>query len=101
MTDAQIEKEALHYSIEVMAACNEKCERRHIQEAFEAGAKWRINSVYHPKEDVPEMGKEIMTESIMLAGRESCKVKMMNDREGWKENNSIKRWVYTKDILPD
>ena len=61
---------------------------------FTDGAKWRINSVWHDPEEIPDIVKLLLVEhedghcgmSILYTKKAS--------REGWK------RWAYVKDLLP-
>lgn len=61
-------------------------------ECFEAGAKWRVNSVWHGMNEEPsgmfailaEFGEEEYSLGITLDGMESAK-----------------RWAYVRDLLPD
>jgi hypothetical protein len=68
-------------------------DRYDIEQAFEDGANWRINSAWHNTSENPEMAKTLLVEkedgNISL-----CKVyKKYTNTNGWK------RWAYIEDLL--
>ena len=66
-----------------------------LQTAFNAGADWRINSVWHDATEVPETLKLLLVEnkegSISL-----CRIlAKKSNTESWL------RWAYIEDLLPN
>lgn len=60
---------------------------------FIEGAKWRINSVWHDIEKLPDVGKLIIVDVASdydLCYYEDCQV--------WK---SVRKWAYIEDLIPN
>lgn len=103
MKREDIEKAAVEFA-------NDKCQKRgcpktyrlhfdfdryDIEQSFETGASWRINSVWHDtKTEVPDIN------AIVLVEKEDgsiwqYKVFAKSQMMGWK------RWAYIKDLIPN
>lgn len=70
----------------------------YVQEAFDDGAEWYINSVWHDANEQPDRGKDI----IVMYSNKSCRVFLPNGI--W--DNLIKldkfiKWAYIDDLLPN
>lgn len=103
MNRETIEKAADNYSAEIMPAYSDGYfEKYQLADAFETGADWRINSVWHDEFEVPESGKYVLA---INGNKHGCRILWMNtDPVNWDEYveaNGIKRWAYTSDLLPD
>lgn len=64
-----------------------------LETAFENGADWRINSVWHGIEKLPDVGKLIIVDVASdydLCYCEDCQV--------WK---SARKWAYIEDLIPN
>lgn len=68
--------------------------------AFKDGANWRINSVWHKPEEVPEPFIPILVECIdgyrvwLLYPDHTCVW------ESLAEKKKVLRWAYTDDLIP-
>lgn len=70
-----------------------------LSEAFEAGADWRIKSVWHDASEFPSRYSSVLISSGV---RRPYIMKPIN-REHWAkyiEHNCVKRWAYLSDLLP-
>lgn len=85
-------------------------EQYDVQKAFEAGAKWRINSVWHDVEELPKQGSLIAVfdgndmhlwraEDIenVINGRKIISITL---KECFIRQHIIK-WAYVEDLLPN
>lgn len=69
-----------------------------LETAFENGAEWRINSVWHDASEKPDMSKEI----IVIYPDKSCRVFRPNGVwETLIEVDKFIRWAYVEDLLPN
>ena len=93
MTREQIEKAADNYSVEIMPAySNGYFERYQIADAFESGANWRINNVWHKPNEEP-----VSFCSLLLIENSNGEFDL-----GYKfDPANTKRWAYVKDLIPD
>lgn len=71
------------------------------KELFIAGAKWRINDVWHDASEIPEEGK-----SILIIDNEGCCGNVLFiSKEHWEKiiigQLHIVKWVYIQDLLPN
>lgn len=65
----------------------------YFEHGFIDGAKWRINSVWHGIEKLPDVGKLIIVDVASdydLCYYEDCQV--------WK---SVRKWAYIEDLIPN
>ena len=91
MNRETIEKVADDYSVDIMPAYSDGYfERYQIADAFECGANWRINSVWHEASELPRSLKLIIIEDSN--GEFDL---------GYGITNSTIRWAYVSDLLPD
>lgn len=96
MERKDIEKASKDYQ-NTLPYCDDRKVRGYFvgaKDGFIKGAEWRINSVWHDPEEIPDIVKLLLVEhedghcgmSILYTKKAS--------REGWK------RWAYVKDLLP-
>ena len=72
------------------------------RDGFIAGADWRINSVWHKPEEVPEAGKDCLVEYVDGDGCAHIRIDKRSEYE-WIEAchyDRILRWAYIKDLIP-
>lgn len=95
MTNEDIERKCLEYSQAATPSyTNGTFDRYAIAQAFEDGAEWHINSVWHNATEIPEIAQILLVEyedghhstPILYTGKAN--------RDGWK------KWAYVKDLLP-
>ena len=96
MTKEDIEKAAIDYS-----GRDDGVTLKTEIYAFMAGAEWRINSVWHGKEEIPEVSRPVLAESIYADKRIKHKVFILDYAPDWKEKTTIVRWAYVSDLLPE
>ena len=93
-----IEKRSLEYAeITAPTYANGDFEST-IADAFEHGANWRINSVWHEVSEEPERNR------IYLAQLGDCAFDTFYDSENWvnfSRGINIQRWAYIKDLIPN
>ena len=66
--------------------------------AFSDGAQWRINSVWHDREVIPEfIEKELL---IMFCDNSCMIISIASHWCDFLENNKFVKWAYLEDILP-
>lgn len=74
-------------------------EQYDIQKAFEAGAKWRVNSVWHNTSEKPKNGAMIVAlrskYSPIICGPFNF------DWTETVEDFLLKKWAYVEDLLPN
>ena len=76
---------------------SKKFRDRSLDDAFLQGAKWRINSVWHDKSELPRICKYIFVECKYIDAPPSYFV-----IESWDfKRYSVSRWAYLEDLLPD
>ena len=66
------------------------------KEGFIAGAQWRINSVWHDKNEVPKAGK-----IVLFCTSDKCFERWNGTY--WKDvvaYYDVKKWAYIEDLLP-
>lgn len=103
MTNEDIERKCHQYAREATPAyTNGDFDRYAIAQAFEEGAKWRINSVWHDTSEIPK----IENENILAIGEDDIVMPIRlceNLQESWADRMKylhIKKWAYVKDLLP-
>ena len=72
------------------------------RDGFIAGANWRINSVWHKPEEVPEAGKDCLVEYLDGDGCAHIRIDKRSEYE-WIEAchyDRILRWAYIEDLIP-
>lgn len=77
--------------------------RSEIKQAFEDGAEWRINSVWHKPSDIAEPGKDCLVEHMDGDGNVCIRIDWRSEYE-WVHAchyDKILRWAYVSDLLPD
>lgn len=98
MTREQIEKVADDYSAEITPAySNGYFERYQLADAFEAGAEWRINSVWH---DASEMYDIRLPSVVVFKNGKAAIYPDLQDvtYDGlWDE---VKEYAYLRDLRP-
>jgi hypothetical protein len=107
MTREDIEKAAVEFA-------NDKCQKRgcsktyrlhfdfdryDIERSFEAGADWRINSVWHDVNEIPEDGR-----IIVLLGKYGTMIIYGPNMRYYKEaiimDGGFIKWAYKEDLMP-
>lgn len=95
-----IEKRSLEYAeITAPTYANGDFEST-IADAFEHGANWRINSVWHSYKIKPDKGKLLLVEDIDSA----YDLVYLNNSNPWEElskKSHYMRWAYVEDLLPN
>lgn len=93
-----IEKRSLEYAeITAPTYANGDFEST-IADAFEHGANWRINSVWHEVSEEPERNR------IYLAQLGDSAFDTFYDSENWVKFSrgvNMQRWAYVEDLLPN
>lgn len=85
--------------------------KRYCMEDFTAGARWRINSVWHDtSEELPEYEKSVLSEyeingrkDYVFSHRSNCP-HTTTDEQGfcfYINGAKITRWAYIEDLLPN
>ena len=67
---------------------------------FIAGAKWRINSVWHDRTEKADISKEL----ILMYSNGSVRVTLLNPNltfDGFLSVDMFIKWAYVSDILPE
>lgn len=110
MTQEQIEKAAREsstragYNIKIAA---DVTGRTVYECAFEAGAQWRINSVWHEASERPEVNKRVLVEFFNKYGNyvyyrlkafKPAQLKYWGIEMAFLDK--IIRWTYIEDLLP-
>ena len=101
MTKEQIRKAAKDVADKVCNA-TDCIEWENLVFAFEDGANWRINSVWHKPYDVPEIGKDCLVEYKTGNGDICVRIDCRSEYE-WIEAchyDRILRWAYIDDLIP-
>ena len=101
MNRETIEKAADNYSAEIMPAYSDGYfEKYQLADAFETGAHWRINSVWH---DYPEEKPNRYT-ATLVETRNGIRVLIEKSALGWNfyaRSLDVTRWAYLDDFLPE
>lgn len=77
----------------------------HYQQAFEAGAEWRINSVWHDNKELPEVDKPIIVQvmgKVDIARRiyKDSGLIIINRTVDMTPFGNVTKWAYIEDLLP-
>ena len=98
MTQEQIEKAADLYSANATPTFVDGSFARHATaDAFEAGAQWRINSVWHPINEDPGYGKYILVH--FRSGNYTSWFASADILSDFKRFE-VEEWAYLVDLLP-
>lgn len=99
MTQEQIETKCQDYSESATPSfINGTFERYAIAQAFEDGANWRINAVWHKPDEKPESNE------IYLAQIGEQAFDTFYDSSNWESFSkglNIIKWAYLKDLVPN
>ena len=112
MNRQTIEQAADNYAAKATPSyTNGDFDRNAIAEAFECGANWRINSVWHDvQKELPAPDKTVIAEYIIDGERDYCfthrseSPRVSVDKHGfcfYIRGAEITRWAYVSDLLPD
>ena len=100
MTREDIERKCLEYSQAATPSyTNGDFDRYAIAQAFEDGAEWRINSVWHTMDEVQD-GKR----PYIVQYNEEWKFAMFTKPISIPKEQAksvFKRWAYMDDLIPD
>lgn len=98
MTKEQIRKAAKDVADRVCDA-TDCIEWENLVFTFEDGAKWRINSVWHKPEEMPETDRQILIERT-----EGFEIYIFTRSYffSWKDISryNLVRWAYIDDLIP-
>lgn len=98
MTNEDIERKCHQYAREATPAyTNGDFDRYAIAQAYEEGAKWRINSVWHDASEIPDLSQDI----LIIFKNEICAILIgavhtLSELKHYDYTN----WAYVKDLLP-
>ena len=96
MTKEQIEKAARDYALDQLGIVGLP-ERAEAMKAFMAGARWRVNSVWHDiDKDLPDCGRNVVNEDWF-----DFEAKSVLDLKRILEKYPFKHWAYVSDLLPE
>lgn len=97
MTKEQIRKAAKDVADKVCNA-TDCIEWENLVFAFKDGADWRINSVWHKPEEVPEANR-----AILIRFNEITRLWMRSEFLDWEvfvEDKNVSQWAYLNDLIP-
>lgn len=100
-------KETIEQSADIYADkapesyCNGYYGKYAIADAFEEGARWRINHAWHDFEDeMPEKKRPVLIES-KSGGNNVFLLMVLQGDEEREDVASYRRWAYIEDLIPD
>lgn len=102
MTRKQIERYADDYSVGIVPAYSVgDFARYQIADAFEAGAQWRINSVWHNNSVRPGEDCDVLVETKhrIIFDRYDTDYNELDSGTDWE--TEVIRWAYVSDLLPE
>ena len=99
MTKEQIRKAAKDVADKVCNA-TDCIEWENLVFAFEDGANWRINSVWHKPEEVPEPYANLLVKCIGGYKMWALWPNHIRDWESLVEKNGVIQWAYIDDLIP-
>lgn len=79
-------------------------DRNAIAEAFECGADWRINPVWHNSDEEPEERKEILVEYRFMTpdGEIEVRREVVESLDDLSDSYcDVLNWAYIDDLLPE
>ena len=103
MTQEQIEKAVNDY-IGYEPEVDEGLGTRMRRDAFRAGAKWRIDSVWHDASETPEFGSGKYVQFIILYEDSVAAFMLSNGESNWDtilKFTGFVKWAYLCDFIPD
>lgn len=105
MNRQTIEQAADNYAAKATPSyTNGDFDRHAIAEAFECGADWRINSVWHDAREKPKEGVPFIIEKKILEWECVYECWVQTPRDNWEGDVlyfDVTRWAYVSDLLPD
>ena len=99
MTKEQIEKAAKDVADKVCNA-TDCIEWENLVFAFEDGANWRINSVWHKPEEVPAPYATLLVKCLGGYKMWALWPNHIRDWEYLVEKNGVIQWAYIDDLIP-
>ena len=99
MTKEQIRKAAKDVADKVCNA-TDCIEWENLVFAFEDGANWRINSVWHKPEEVPEADRDIIVKSYKEYQTWVLSKYLLPDWKDLLEDYKVTCWAYIDDLIP-
>lgn len=99
MTKEQIRKAAKDVADKVCNA-TDCIEWENLVFAFEDGANWRINSVWHKPDEVPEANEWIIHLDRFGYRVDAMLPSVIQHWEFLVANKGIMRWAYIEDLIP-
>lgn len=102
MTSEQIERHADDYSAGIVPAyIVGNFARYQIADAFEAGAQWRINSVWHDNSVRPSEDCDVLVETKhrLIFDRYDTDYNELDSGTDWEME--VIKWAYASDLLPE
>jgi len=99
MTNEDIERKCLEYSQAATPSyTNGTFDRYAIAQAYEDGAEWRINSVWHDASEIPDLSQDI----LIIFKNEICTILIgavhtLSELKHYDYTN----WAYLSDLLPE
>ena len=99
MTKEQIRKAAKDVADKVCNA-TDCIEWENLVFAFEDGANWRINSVWHKPEEVPAPYANLLVKCLGGYKMWALWPNHIRDWESLVEKNGVIQWAYIDDLIP-
>lgn len=99
MTKEQIRKAAKDVADKVCNA-TDCIEWENLVFAFEDGANWRINSVWHKPEEVPVPYANLLVKCLGGYKMWALWPNHIRDWESLVEKNGVIQWAYIEDLIP-
>lgn len=103
MTKRDIEKAATDIGVIEKGIMNPELEP-YYREGFSDGAKWRINSVWHYKDEEPNREEDLVLINHQGIWGYASMWFIKNNYKDWisyARSELIARWAYKKDLLPN
>lgn len=104
MTNEDIERKCLEYSQAATPSyTNGTFDRYAIAQAFEDGAEWRINSVWHDARERPKCDTFFIYENVIHAFHVDGVFPPEDEVFVWDDyvkDWGLIKWAYVKDLLP-
>lgn len=99
MTREQIEQTAKDYAYKTWAGGGFECASN---DSFIAGARWRINYVWHNADESPERTYEPIIVEFHDWGMDGNDYDIVDDLRTYKTVYSdVIRWAYVSDLIPE
>lgn len=104
MTKEQIKNEAAEYAKGKYGGKNAEmwsiAQIHAGRDGFVAGADWRINSVWHKPEEVPEADRDIIVKSYKEYQTWVLSKYLLPDWKDLLEDYKVTCWAYIDDLIP-